>query len=166
MNPGSNGQGARRAPRFVADHMLGRLAQWLRILGYDTAFSPGYDDADIVRLALREGRVILTRDRGLVARAAVREFIFIESQDHAEQVKQVLDLLKAKPDIRRIFTICPVCNRGVVAVAKETVSRIVPPYVYRNKNDYSKCPECQRVFWRGTHYERTLEKLRGIFGRF
>jgi len=166
MKTGHNGQGARRTPRFIADHMLGKLAQWLRILGYDTVFSPEYDDADIVRLALREGRVILTRDRGLIARVAVREFIFIESQDHTEQVKQVFDILKVRPDIGRIFTLCPVCNRRIVAVDKDQVEGAVPPYVYQHKDNYSKCPKCRRIFWQGTHHERTLKKLRAIFGRF
>jgi uncharacterized protein with PIN domain len=154
------------ASRFIADHMLGRLARWLRICGYDTVFSPAYDDADIVRIALREGRVILTRDRGLVARAAARNFIFIESQEHTEQLRQVFDALKLKPDVERVFTICPVCNRNVVAVAKDEVSGLVPPYVYLRQDVYSKCPGCRRIFWRGTHYERALEKLRVIFGRF
>jgi uncharacterized protein with PIN domain len=151
---------------FIADHMLGRLAQWLRICGYDTVFSPRYDDADIMRIALREGRVILTRDRGLVARAAARDFIFIESQEHTEQLRQVFGALKLKPDLGRIFTICPECNRKVEAVAKDAVSKLVPPYVYQRHDIYSRCPGCHRIFWRGTHHERTLEKLRAIFGRF
>jgi hypothetical protein len=118
------------ASRFIADHMLGRLARWLRICGYDTVFSPEYYDADIVRIALREGRIILTRDKGLVARDAARNFIFIESQDHTEQLRQVLDALKLKPDIERVFTICPVCNRNVVAVAKNEISGLVPYVPY------------------------------------
>ncbi|MCX6353352.1 MAG: Mut7-C RNAse domain-containing protein [Candidatus Aureabacteria bacterium] len=158
-----SGQGSCERPVFIADHMLGKLARWLRIVGYDTVFSPRFSDADIARVALREKRIVLTRDRGLVARAAVTRCIFIRSQEHGDQLRQVFEVLNLTPDAGRIFSICPVCNRSVTAVEKESVRGAVPEYVFETKENFSKCPECGRVFWRGTHHQRTIAKFMKIF---
>jgi uncharacterized protein with PIN domain len=109
--------------------MLGRLARWLRILGYDTAFSPDSSDADIARIARREQRIVLTRDRGLAARKAVTRCILVASQDHRAQIMQVFGVLGLKPEAGRIFTRCPSCNRSVSVVPKGEIEGEVPAYV-------------------------------------
>lgn len=143
--------------------MLGRLARWLRILGYDTVFSPRFSDSDIVRIGLRERRIVLTRDRGLIGRPSVTQCILVRSQKPREQLRQVCDALTIDLNEGRIFTRCPMCNRTVHGVEKEQAKMAVPRYVYRTRERFSRCPECGRFFWHGTHYERTIAQFRNIF---
>jgi len=158
-------EGRRRsAPLCIAGPMLGRLARWLRLLGFDTAFSPDFSDADIARIARREGRIVLTRDRGLAARKAVTRCILIESQEYREQIAHVFRTLGLRPDAASIFSRCPACNRRVRAVPKEHVADEVPPYVYRTMSAFSRCPSCGNVFWMGSHHRRAMETVREIFG--
>jgi uncharacterized protein with PIN domain len=142
--------------KFVADAMLGTLAKWLRILGYDTLFDPDIDDHQLVRLARAEGRLILTRDRELARRRGVR-VLLIASEHLDDQIRQVLADLDLEPD--RSFSRCPVCNEPLVAIDRETARSQVPAYVARTQRTFRSCPICQRVYWRGTHWQRINEQL-------
>jgi uncharacterized protein with PIN domain len=136
--------------------MLGTLAKWLRILGYDTLFDPDIDDHQLVRLARAEGRLILTRDRELARRRGVR-VLLIASEHLDDQIRQVLADLDLEPD--RSFSRCPVCNEPLVAIDRETARSQVPAYVARTQRTFRSCPICQRVYWRGTHWQRINEQL-------
>lgn len=136
--------------------MLGTLAKWLRILGYDTLFDPDIDDHQLVRLARAEDRLILTRDRELARRRGVR-VLFVTDERLDEQIQQVLADLDLEPD--RSFSRCPVCNEPLVAIDRETARSRVPAYVARTQQTFKSCPICQRVYWRGTHWQRINEQL-------
>jgi len=136
--------------------MLGTLAKWLRILGYDTLFDPDIDDHQVVRLARAEDRLILTRDRELARRRGVR-VLLIASEHLDDQIQQVLVDLDLEPD--RSFSRCPVCNEPLVAIDRETARSRVPAYVARTQRTFKSCPICQRVYWRGTHWQRINEQL-------
>ena len=136
--------------------MLGTLAKWLRILGYDTLFDPDIDDHQLVRLARAEDRLILTRDRELARRRGVR-VLLIADERLDDQIQQVLADLDLEPD--RSFSRCPVCNEPLVAIDRETARSRVPAYVARTQRTFRSCPICQRVFWRGTHWQRINEQL-------
>jgi uncharacterized protein with PIN domain len=136
--------------------MLGTLAKWLRILGYDTLFDPDIDDHQLVRLARAEGRLILTRDRELARRRGVR-VLLIASEHLDDQIRQVLADLDLEPD--RSFSRCPVCNEPLVAIDRETARSRVPAYVARTQRTFRSCPICQRVYWRGTHWQHINEQL-------
>jgi uncharacterized protein with PIN domain len=136
--------------------MLGTLAKWLRILGYDTLFEPDIDDHQLVRLARAEDRLILTRDRELAQRRGVR-VLLIADEILDDQVRQVLADLDLEPD--RSFSRCPVCNEPLVAIDGETARSRVPAYVARTQSTFRSCPICQRVFWRGTHWQRINDQL-------
>jgi uncharacterized protein with PIN domain len=136
--------------------MLGTLAKWLRILGYDTLFDPDIDDHQVVRLARAEDRLILTRDRELARRRGVR-VLLIASEHLDDQIQQVLVDLDLDPD--RSFSRCPVCNEPLVAIDRETARSRVPAYVARTQRTFKSCPICQRVYWRGTHWQRINEQL-------
>lgn len=143
--------------RFVADAMLGRLAKWLRILGYDTLYSTEMDDADLAHLARREGRILLTRDTRLVKRRGLRYFL-LESDMLEEQLRQVVrDLHLDVND--QAFSRCPSCNGLLDVVGKESVAGLVPAYVYATQDQFKRCPRCGRLFWRGTHWDRMKERL-------
>ncbi len=147
--------------RFVADCMLGKLAKWLRMLGYDTAYVQDADDDLLVRIAVREDRVLLTRDRRLCDRRMVRKrCVFVDWGTTREQVKQVFRELGLEVSEDRLFTRCTICNSEIVPVAKADVKDRVPPYVYKTQAEYGYCPNCDKIYWKGTHVQHVLEALR------
>jgi len=145
--------------KFIVDGMLGRLAKWLRILGYDTAFSPNLDDDQLVRLARAEGRLLLTRDRGLAQRRGV-QCLLIESHHLEEQLDQILAELPLTGE--HPFSRCPVCNTPLQKVEKPELEGRVPPHIFRTHKDFSLCPNCDKIYWPGTHWARMREKLAGF----
>jgi len=145
--------------KFIVDGMLGRLAKWLRILGYDTAFSPNLDDNQLVRLARAEGRLLLTRDRGLAQRRGV-QCLLIESHHLEEQLDQILAELPLTGE--HPFSRCPVCNTPLQKVEKPELEGRVPPHIFRTHKDFSLCPNCDKIYWTGTHWARMREKLAGF----
>jgi len=136
--------------------MLGTLARWLRILGYDAVFDPALDDHQLVRLARAENRVLLTRDRELARRRGVR-LLFVDSEDLDEQIHQVLSDLKLAPD--RSFSRCPVCNEALESLDPAAAATQVPAHVAQTHQVFRRCPACQRVYWRGTHWQQMDEHL-------
>ncbi len=112
--------------RFVADAMLGTLAKWLRILGYDTLFDASLNDHQLVRLARAENRVLLTRDRELARRRGLHALL-VAGEHLDDQVRQVLTDLSLAPD--HAFSRCPVCNQPLEAIDRETAQARVPAYV-------------------------------------
>lgn len=148
--------------KFVADCMLGRLAKWLKILGFDVLYFPKAEDRDLVAIARREGRVLLTRDTGLIERAARRpDRLFVRSDDWQEQIVQVLDDLELWDEVRP-NTRCIECNRPLKALPRARARNLVTPYVHEHATSFALCPGCNRVFWQGTHYgdmERKIDAL-------
>ena len=147
---------------FVVDCMLGRLAKWLKILGFDVLYFSKAEDRDLVDIARREGRVLLTRDTGLIERTAKRpNRLFVRSDDWEDQVVQVLDDLGLWDDVRP-NTRCIECNLPLKALARERARNLVTPFVLEHASSFAICPGCDRVFWQGTHYgdmERKIERL-------
>jgi uncharacterized protein with PIN domain len=147
---------------FVADCMLGRLAKWLRILGFDVLYFSKAEDPDLVKIARREGRVLLTRDTGLIERTAKRpNRLFIRSDEWEDQVVQVLDDLGLWDEVRP-NTRCIPCNRPLKPLSRDQARNLVTPYVREHASSFAICPGCDRVYWQGTHYgdmERKIEKL-------
>ncbi|PYS48259.1 MAG: hypothetical protein DMG13_25955 [Acidobacteria bacterium] len=143
--------------RFIADVMVGRLARWLRVLGFDVAYSNAYEDDEIVRIAEQEKRIILTRDTGLAARRNRAECLLIQSGDYREQIRQVL----GKFDLRNfsVFSRCLKCNVALKDIDKESVFEQVPPYVYLTQEHFAICPSCSRIYWHGTHADRMLKQI-------
>ena len=136
--------------------MLGTLAKWLRILGYDTLFDPDLDDHQLVRLARAEDRILLTRDRELARRRGI-SVLLIASQELRAQIGQVLADLHLEPD--RSFSRCPVCNELLADIDRETAQSRVPAYVARTQTRFKSCPGCQRIYWRGTHWQQMDDQL-------
>jgi uncharacterized protein with PIN domain len=145
--------------RFVADAMVGTLAKWLRILGYDTCFDPDMDDHQLVRLARAEDRVLLTRDRELAQRPGLNT-LFVTSESLETQIAQVLTELGLEPD--RSFSRCPVCNEQLAEVDREAARERVPAYVAETQESFKSCPACRRVYWQGTHWQQMDEQLARI----
>lgn len=140
--------------------MLGKLAKWLRMLGYDTTYIPDADDDELVRIAVREDRILLTRDRRLCDRRMVRKrCVFVDWGSTKEQVRQVVRELNLDVDREALFTRCAVCNGEIAPVSKPSIADRVPPYVYATQSEFGYCAGCDRIYWRGTHVQHVLEAL-------
>jgi uncharacterized protein with PIN domain len=145
--------------RFVADAMLGRLARWLRLLGFDTLYFSEIADGELLSLAGREKRILLTRDTRLVEGKKTETF-FIRDDGWRDQLAQFLG--RYSFDESAMFSRCLGCNLKLLPVEKEKVKELVPPYVYLTQRSFSRCPGCLKIFWAATHAERVkaeLEKL-------
>ena len=146
--------------RFLADAMLGKLAKWLRISGYDTLYESGVEDDELVTRAAGEGRVILTRDTRLARRLAPGGYLFIRDNRTADQFRQVVSELGLEACGPGFFTRCTVCNGELRAADRESVRGVVPEYTYSVTMKFLRCPSCGRVYWEGTHKARILERLK------
>ncbi|WP_301120964.1 Mut7-C RNAse domain-containing protein [Mycolicibacterium fortuitum] len=154
-----------RHPRFVVDVNLGRLARLLRVLGFDVWWSSAADDQTLADISLDEQRILLTRDRGLLKRRTITHGLFVHSQHPEEQTLEVLRRLDLRRRIKP-FTRCVRCNGQLAAVAKEQVIDQLEPLTRRYYDEFSQCPECGRIYWAGSHFEklsrlvdRLLERL-------
>ncbi len=148
--------------RFIADAMLGRLARWLRFLGYDTLYYPHIMDRTLISIALKDDRVILTRDTRLVKIRGLKAFILITSNNVEEQIMEVLNTLK--PGKIDFMSRCLVCNGIITNVAdKELVKDLVPEYVYLNNKKFYRCNVCGKIYWEGSHLNKFIKKVNSIF---
>ncbi|HPW17477.1 MAG TPA: Mut7-C RNAse domain-containing protein [Candidatus Aminicenantes bacterium] len=150
---------------FVADCMLGRLAKWLKILGFDVLYFSKAEDPDLVAIARREGRVLLTRDTGLIEKEAKRpNRLFVRGDDWEDQVVQVLDDLGLWDEVRP-NTRCIACNLPLKALSRERARNLVTPYVGEHAASFAICPGCERVFWQGTHHGDMEKKIARLLAR-
>lgn len=140
--------------------MLGRLAKWLRLLGYDTAYESQISDWDIIRWSAHENRVLLTRDREILKRWQVAKGIVAvhlvttpEVQDQLAEVRSAFGL-EPLAEAR-----CPEDNSGLESLSRQEAKDRVPDYVLKTQKEFRCCPRCGRVYWKATHWER-IEQVR------
>lgn len=142
-----------RVTRFIADAHLGGLARLLRLTGFDTLYDNHYDDAEIVAIAVREGRIVLTRDRELLKRRELTHGCFVHAlkpELQAMEIFQRLDLCRnARP-----FSLCLECNAPLRPIDKADVAHRLPADVCARQTRFSTCDRCRRVFWEGSHWQR------------
>lgn len=150
-------------PRFLADAMLARLARWLRVLGYDAAWEAETADADLVRRAVDERRLLLTRDRRLPDDWAVDNVLLLRGDDPLEQLREVVARLRL-PWRERLFTRCTHCNLALRPAAPHEEAERLPDSVRRAGRARSLCPGCGRLYWEGGHVERMRRSLEEALG--
>ena len=146
-------------PRFFADAMLGRLARWLRILGYDTRYEAHVEDAVLVRKSIEEERVILTRDRTLPEEYRVAALVLVEAERPEEQLRELVRRFRLDTE-GRLFTRCSRCNAELESVSREQIAEGVPPRVLREHDRFKRCPGCGRIYWEGSHANRIRDAIR------
>lgn len=144
--------------RFVLDGHLGRLAAYLRALGFDVAFDCDADDETIARIASDEGRIVLTRDVGLLKRSAVRHGRFVRATSPREQLAEIVRRFRLR-DGAAAFTRCLRCNTLLADATRESVRGVVPDRIHASFDSFRRCPSCGRAFWRGTHHEQLSRLL-------
>jgi uncharacterized protein with PIN domain len=150
------------APRFVADAMLGALARWLRILGFDTVFDTGAADEALVRRAIEEGRFLLTRDRGMARDWRFDGILIVDTEDPLDQLRAVADRVGFAAG-EGLFTRCPRCNTPLSSAKPSEVRDQVPAGVLERQNRFARCPGCGHVYWEGSHTAGIRERLRRLF---
>ncbi len=142
--------------KFLVDRMLGQTAKWLMLLGIDAAYSKEESDDELLKRAEEEDRVIITRDKELSQRG---RSLLVEKVPAEEIVPQVLENYEVKIDP---LSRCSVCNVSVIEVDKESVEEDVPEGIYQRHDNFWRCPACNRVYWKGSHWEKILEKVEGM----
>jgi len=151
--------------KFLVDTNVGKLARLLRMMGYDALLFQGHDDGALVRQALAEGRVMLTKDGQVFQRRLVRlgrvKALRIEGEDPFLQLHQVVGAFQLKYDYRP-FSLCIECNQPLEPRAKGEVKSLVPPFVYEHQEEFHQCPACKRLYWRGTHWQHMGRVLRDL----
>lgn len=149
-------------PRFIVDTNVGRLARWLRMMGYDALFINKIDDEGLIAIGLKEKRVLLTKDTQIMRRRVVTsgklKALLIEGDNHKAQLHQVVKAMNLDFEGRQ-FTLCLECNEPLIPRGKEEVGDLVPPYVFQTQSHYVECPRCHRIYWRGTHWQRMKREL-------
>ncbi|MGC9470318.1 MAG: Mut7-C RNAse domain-containing protein [Bacteroidales bacterium] len=153
-----------RISRFILDVHLGKLARYLRLFGFDTVYEKDYDDREIAERSVKEKRILLTRDVGLLKHKNLTHGYWLRSQQPMTQLKEVLDHFdlysQAKP-----FSRCMACNGTIAAVRRQEVEEQIPPLTGKYVQAYSRCTRCGKIYWEGSHYVRMKETVARILGR-
>ncbi len=150
-----------RSPRFVLDAHLGRLAVYLRMLGFDALYRNDYADEELALVSSQENRILLTRDRGLLKRSLVSRGYYVRAQDPRRQVVEVVQRF----DLRRAFkpfTRCLRCNGLLEPAQEEAVASQLLPGTQKYFHEFSRCRSCGQVYWKGAHYQRMVQLIESI----
>ena len=151
--------------KFIVDNNIGRLARWLRIIGYDTLLFKQKDDGEMIKIALGEDRVILTRDTQFMKRRLVTngklKAVLIKQDDPKTQLQKIVKTLNLNYHFRP-FSLCLECNQPLVPRNKEEVRDSVPPHVFETQDQYTECPVCHRIYWQGTHWGAMVKELESL----
>jgi len=153
-----------RQVRFVADAHLGGLARLLRLAGFDTLYDNRFHDAEVERLAVEEGRIVLSKDMELLKRRAITHGCFIRALrpwDQLVEIVERLDLVR----LARPFALCLECNAPLHEVDKAEVLEKLPPAVRAGQERFSTCDVCGRVYWEGSHWRRMRHRLDEVLVR-
>ncbi len=150
-----------RCSRFILDVHLGKLARYMRMLGFNTAYSSDWDDDRIIEISLEQKRIILTRDIGILKQRRVSHGYWVRRSEPLDQVQEVLDALDLSSQLRP-FTRCMECNGDIHAVGKDEVKPHIARDIVDRFDAFWRCGECRRIYWQGSHYKRMQERIKCI----
>ncbi len=145
-----------RNPRFVLDSHLGKLVKHLRLLGFDSVYKKIFPDEEIVHSAVQEGRIVLTRDKGLLKNKMVQFGYWLRSPDPKKQLKEILKRYPLSPKIKP-FSLCLKCNGKIIRIAKAKVVSSLPPQVKEFYRQFYRCRSCRKVYWKGSHHTQLMK---------
>ena len=147
-------------PRFAVDKMLGRLARWLRILGYDVAYGPHLSGRTLVAAARDEGRLLVTRDTRLLRGRDLPPHVFVESDHFREQLREIAAAVPL--DGAHLLARCLDCNRALDELARERARDRVPVFVWETSPRFLSCAACGHVYWHATHRAHVVRELAAL----
>lgn len=147
--------------RFIADAHLGGLARLLRLAGFDTLYRQDYQDREIARLSASETRIALTRDRELLKQRDIEYGCFVREQQPWSQLTELLRRLQLATAVRP-FSLCLECNVTLQQVERAAVLDSLPPAVQAGQQHFTRCAQCDRIYWQGSHWKRMRERLDAV----
>ncbi len=150
-----------RKTRFAVDVNLGKLARWLRLLGFDTLYRNDYSDAELATISVEKRRILLTRDRFLLRRKIITHAHWVRTHDPDEQIAEILKRFDLTAQVVP-FKRCLECNGVIAEVEKKDIIDQLKPLTRRYYNHFYRCEACGKVYWRGPHYEKMLLKLENL----
>ena len=136
--------------KFAVDVMLGRVARWLRIFGYDTLYQSKVDDDELLFRSLLEERILFTCDIRLAQRAGSAAYL-VKTKTLWKRLREIIDRFGIEPKL--CLKYCPVCNGKIIEVPKQSVSEMVPKYTFMTHEQFYRCRKCGKIYWRGSHIE-------------
>lgn len=142
--------------KFSVDNMLGKLAKWLRIFGFDTVYNSAKSSNILYKEARRTNRWFITRNRKFKGE---EKSILIDSELLANQIRELNKLFNLN-SLANPFSRCIICNTPLKKIPKEEAKGEVPFFTYRNFNEFYRCNSCKKIFWKGSHHEHMLLKLK------
>lgn len=148
--------------KFIADSMLGKLAKWMRIIGCDVTYYPQIEDSELVDMALREGRMILTKDILLIKRRKAKDNSFlVNGNSYRDQLRQVIRHFSIDP-YNYLLTRCIICNINLSYIGKNEVKDKIPGYVFETQEEFRTCSRCKRIYWAASHKDEIVRELKDI----
>ena len=152
-----------RETRFIVDAHLGKLARYLRMLGFDTLYRNDFGDQEIIEIARQQKRIILSRDKLLLKSPKVDHGYYVRAIQIHDQLTEVVEKFDLYSQFKS-FTRCMTCNSGLQSRNKESLRELIDPDIYHNFNDFFFCPECGKVYWKGSHFTRMERLILDIIG--
>lgn len=144
-------------PRFILDTHLGRLAGYLRMMGFDTLYRNDYDDDELAQVSHDETRIVLTRDFGVLKRGVVTYGYFVRNTDPSQQILEISQRYGLAGHIQP-FSHCMKCNGRLHHIDKQTILDKIPEDTASFYEDFHQCQSCQQIYWKGSHYQK-MERL-------
>jgi len=147
--------------KFVADGMLGKLTRWLRMLGHNVKYSVEFDDVQLLMIAKKEKRVLLTRDLALYQQATARgiDALYLEGETEGERLAELARRYGIPLNIDMATSRCPKCNAKVKPISKEKAGHKVQKNTFTNYNEFWQCPKCRQIYWQGAHWTKIRKTL-------
>jgi uncharacterized protein with PIN domain len=150
--------------RFIADANLGRLARYLRMMGFDTMYQNDFEDKQIIECSLKERRIILTRDQGILKHKVVTHGYWIRNTQVMKQIEEVVLRFDLARHIHA-FTRCMICNGTISPVSKASIERHLQNGTKRDFNQFYQCDSCRKIYWKGSHYQRMKALVEEVQGK-
>ena len=149
--------------KFLVDRMLGKLAKNLRALGYDTLYYHGEDPRQLIEMARQQGRAILTRNTNVIPKRPGDEILTVEEDDPDLQVRSLIKRGVVSLDQARPFTRCLLCNALLKHIPRGEAEGKAPDFIFYHEKEFFQCPDCSRIYWRGSHHENMQKWLDELF---
>jgi uncharacterized protein with PIN domain len=147
---------------FAVEKTLGKLTKWLRLIGFDVIYEGDIGAADNAAYA-SANRILLTRSRRVRPGPESRRHVVVQSDDPFVQLQEVVRALDIRFEDIRPFTRCILCNTPIEDVDKHTVRHLVPDYVWQNQTRFRRCRRCRKVYWPGSHIDRSMQRIKRLF---
>ena len=151
--------------KFIADRMLGKLAKELRMLGYDTVYYRGEDAYPLIKLGREEGRVILTRGTRFAPQRPEDRIVRITEDKPSLQLRELIQRKIISLLEEPLFSRCLVCNTLLNEIPREEAEGKVPDFIFYQQREFFRCPQCSRIYWRGSHQDHMKKRIEELFGQ-